>query len=168
MKQPNIDDIRKALPLSKSAPKPTEKKEVLPLSGMVRAPKAAKIKYKLVSQTNAGKQVSAYIILHPSGKHIATIHIYYSRVDGMWIDIFDGATLLDQYQGKLIHHYEGPAENYPFPGALSGIILADVRLYESNQRITQEEKTVSGFERDYYLPGLDRLKAAGYNVIKAI
>lgn len=163
MKQPSIEQIRKALPLT--APKERKKPGRKPKEPA--EPKPEKIKYKLISQTNAGKQVSAYIILHPSGKHVGTVHIYYGLNNTMRIDVFSGPTLADQYQGPIVHHFEGNAEIYPFSTALSGIILADVRLYEAETKLGQD-KPVSDFEKGFYLPGLDRLKAAGYNVIKAI
>lgn len=161
MKQPSIEQIRKALPLSapKERKKPGRKKKEV-----VEKPERV---YKLISQTNAGKQVSAYVILHPSGKHVGTVHIYYGLNNTMRVDVFSGPTLADQYQGPIVHHFEGNAEKYPFSTALSGIILADVRLYEVETKLGKD-KPVSSFEKGFYLPGLDRLKAAGYNVIKAI
>jgi hypothetical protein len=57
-------------------------------------------------------------------------------------------------------------------GATKEIIGAEIdgiRLYRRGVKINKEDKTVMRpFESRYYLPGFDRLKMMGYNVVKVL
>lgn len=162
MGYPDLKVIRKELPFTgkKERQKPGPKPKIKPIPQERQVVGPVKIKYKLVSQTNTGKAISAYVVLHPTGGLVAKIHIGYSQRSPMHVDVFLGS--------ELIHQYLGPDEHYPFSAALSGLILADIRLFGSGVAISREEKSLGAFEKETYLPGLDRLKAAGYKVEKII
>ncbi len=159
---PDLKVIRKELPFAgkreKQKPGPKPKVKPIPQERQVITP--VKIKYKLVSQTNTGKAISAYIVLHPTNGLIAKIHVGYSQRSPMRVDVFLGS--------ELIHQYLGPDEHYPFSSALSGLILADIHLFGFGVGISREHASLGAFEKQTYLPGLDRLKAAGYKVEKII
>lgn len=119
-----------------------------------------KVKHKLVRDTRPAKALSAYLVLHPNGRHIGTLHLYYSNRDSMRLDLFEN--------GLLTYQYQGDKEDYPFSSALSGVILAEIRLFAAGTRISTDGKPIKDFESNFYRPGLDRLKALGYQVVKAI
>lgn len=129
-------------------------------------------KYHLIQHTKPAKQVGAYIILSGNGRHIATIHLFYSRVEKLRMDVYEKDILVHQYEGVAeeapFFSYFGKREDYPFSRALHGLKLDGVTLFMEGTGITQEEPGIAGKENKSYLPGLDRMKALGYQVIKAI
>lgn len=159
---PDLKAIRHELPFAgkKEKKKPGPKPKVRPIPQERQVIEPFKIKYKLVSQTNAGKAIAAYVVLHPTNGLVAKILVGYSGRSPMRVDVFSGS--------ELILQYLGPDEHYPFAAALSGIILADIRLFGSGVAISREQASLGTFEKDTYLPGLDRLKAAGYKVERII
>lgn len=129
---------------------------------LTQTSQSERVKHKLIGQSSITANVSAYVILTPDPDryHVATIHILYPRRGGMRLDVFQ--------KERLIHQYTGNCEDYPFSRALNGVELADIRLFDEEVRIISAVTAISRWEPKTYLPGLDRLKALGYHVIKAI
>jgi hypothetical protein len=119
--------------------------------------------YQLITQTVQGKSVASYVIMNRSGKHVATFqvaHLMRSGSPRMRIDVFEN--------GSLSFQVSTVSEQYPYSRALSGFKLADVALYGSGVTIGRDNEALKPYETVTYIPGLDRLKAAGYQIIKAI
>lgn len=59
-------------------------------------------------------------------------------------------------------------EDYPFTTALHGVKVADVKLFGADVPIGSKSEAIKPHETTHYIAGLDRLKIAGYQIIKVI
>jgi len=145
---------------------------------------------KQVRETQAVKQISAYVIISPKGEHVSTVQAHFTNSGMCRVDVW----------GKHELIYQGKASGYgydKFTAALAGAKIDGWQIYDhcgqndESQRILNESK-ILGHEDNfvqaeikalgmsfsncsngeykslYYLSGLERLKALGYNVITAI
>lgn len=108
----------------------------------------AKIKYQLIEQQSAGKNMNAYTVLHPQRAAVAKIQVLYNRRGSTRVDVYDRDTLIHQY------HIAHERLKYPFAKALEGITIMDVTI--NNTGLPPEEQ------------GLGILKAKGFLIMKAI
>lgn len=145
---------------------------------------------KQVRETAAGKAISAYIILNPEGKHVATIQVHNSG-SASRVDVWDGHDLK-----------QGRATGWGYDrekAAMAGLSIDGHKLYDNAGRDETSEAILARYhagkltdvqtrdalrvigaglsnyshanqrwESAHYAPGLDRLTALGYKVIQAI
>lgn len=120
---------------------------------------------KLITQTAAGKIIMAYLIYRPDGKLVAKIHAHLS-VHCFQCDVY-GADNEVIFQNRV-----KSADLTTVIGATgdeSGAIIDGIQLYRNVVKIRKDDPTlIRAKETEYYLPGLDRLRAMGYNVMKVI
>lgn len=120
---------------------------------------------RTISQSRTGKIISAYIILNRDGKMIANIHTHFIT-DCLQVDIYDQDSILC-YQNRVKSPDLSTAIGYG--ECTSGAVIDGVKLYQNGVGIDPKDKSlIKTKELTHYLPGLDRLKAMGYNVIKVI
>lgn len=147
---------------------------------------------KQVRETAAGKSISAYVVLNASGAYVATVQAHYSdggtctvnvwdrnkplqearaggggydkftaALSGMYIDghrLYDSSTS-DIATGTIMAAYHDGTLSYEDARAELGALGA---------HFTNWMHATGRWESTYFIPGLDRLKALGYTVIKAI
>lgn len=145
---------------------------------------------KQVRETKAAGQISAYVIISPKGEHVATVQAHFTDSGMCRVDVW-GKHSLD-YQGKA-----GGYGYDKFTAALAGAKIDGWQIFDHCGQDDQSkrilgESTVTGHDDQfiqseikalgmqfanysdghykslYYISGLDRLRAIGYNVIQAI
>ena len=139
---------------------------------------------KQARETKAGKSISAWVILNPEGREVATVQAYYSDSGGVTVDVF-------QWSRSDKAHQQGHAGGYgydKFAAALSGLEIDGIpmtdhcggRLPTPAGGFPQDFTAPAGyslanFDRDtgtyrdcYRLTGMRYLEAIGYRCIQAI
>lgn len=120
---------------------------------------------KPITETKAGKIVMAYLIYRPDGTLVAKIHAHLSQMC-FQVDVY-GADNEITFQNRV--KSANLATVIGATGDGKGAIIDGVQLYRNVVRIRKDDKTIiRGMETEYYLPGLDRLKAMGYKAMKVI
>lgn len=119
-------------------------------------------KYKPIRMSWWVKQIGIYMILSPPPDQYALgrIHVSYARENHIRIDVYEGE--------KLIHQYLGETEPWPFGNALNGLCFGGIQLYKEGVTVSPDYLSIAGKERDTYIPGLNRLKALGYEIINVL
>jgi len=120
---------------------------------------------KPITETKAGKIVMAYLISRPDGTLVAKIHAHLSS-QCFQVDVYGpGNEILFQNRVKS----PDLATVIGSTGEEPGAVIDGVELYRNVVRIRHDDASIiRGLEDKYYLPGLDRLKAMGYKVMKVI
>jgi hypothetical protein len=137
-----------------------------------------------VRETKAGKSISAWVILNPEGKEVATVQAYYADSGGVTVDVFQWGK-----PGK--EHQQGHAGGYgydKFAAALSRLEIDGIPMTDHcGDRLTPPE---GGFPQDftppagyslanwdrergtysdcYRMTGMRYLEAIGYRCLQAI
>lgn len=152
-----------------------------------------KTHHKHVRETNAGKAISAYVILNKKREVVAYVSVFHTTtINGhqKWVDVYQpkdpSENKFTQYVGRTLNE------------ALHGAVIDGVTLYddssddEASKKIldkylnakNEEERNKlmqkafkagmiftnwrkHGWTALYYLGGMDRLKNFGYEVIQA-
>lgn len=144
---------------------------------------------KYVNETNAGKSISAYVILNKKGKCVGKVTAYFGE-SSVLVNVFSD---IDGFQSarKSGYGYD------KFTAALDGLKMDGVELYDHSSRADATDRAlkaikkmshtlaieyaekrgmrVANWDNDkkqytsvFMEGGLDRLKSFGYKVIQAI
>jgi hypothetical protein len=120
---------------------------------------------KLISQTKAGKLVTACLIYRPDGTMVAKIHTHFSA-HCFQVDVYG------EDNEVLFQNRVKSADLSTVIGATgdqSGAVIDGVQLYRNVVRIKRDDPSlIRDKETQYYLAGLDRLRAKGYKILKVI
>jgi hypothetical protein len=145
---------------------------------------------KQVRETAPGRSISAWVILNPDNKHVATVQAAFLDSGIVMVDVWGKHELI--YQGKA-----GGGGYDKFIAALSGAVIDGIEMYDHsvrNERATElldivinlpydeaericnvEGYSIANWHTEnkkfrsvFVKPGLDRLADLGYKVIKAI
>jgi hypothetical protein len=107
----------------------------------------------------------AYLIYRPDGKLVAKIHAHLSA-HCFQCDVYG------EDNEVIFQNRVKSADLTTVIGATgeeSGAIIHGIQLYRNVVKIRKDDPTlIRAKETEYYLPGLDRLRAMGYNVMKVI
>lgn len=151
---------------------------------------------KRVRETNAGKSISAYVILNRKGEHVATVQAHFADSGRVTVDIWHTAHDEEKPWTSL---QQGSAGGYgydKFTAALSGLIVDGHKLtdhcgesatppkgrktwpqgakppqgfsFANWINADRSENGEEGWTSCYRLEGLRYLEAIGYRVIQAI
>jgi len=120
---------------------------------------------KLITQTAAGKIIMAYLVYRPNGKLVAKIHAHLS-VHCFQCDVY-GADNEVIFQNRV--KSADLTTVIGTTGEVDGAIIDGIKLYRNVVKIRPDDSSlIREKEKEYYLSGLDRLRAMGYHVMKVI
>jgi hypothetical protein len=145
-----------------------------------------------VTETKAGKAISAFVILNKKGKHIATVRAHYSDAGRVTVNVFDFKTTFqagsasgygyDKFTAalrgltidghKMCDHCETDEKTKAILKSYLSGKIADATAKRRAERIGASFANFDGNSKKwqslYYISGLDMLRAIGYTVIQAI
>lgn len=118
-----------------------------------------------ITETRAGKIITAYLIYRPDSTLVAKIIAHLSS-HCFQVDVYGSASEIifqNRVKSASLSTVIGAT------GEVLGAVIDGVKLYRNVVRIRRDDPSlIRERETEYYLPGLDRLKAMGYNVMKVI
>lgn len=99
---------------------------------------------KYISDTAAGKSISAYVILNPKGKHVATVRAHFSNSGVCLVNVHD-------FNGEFQHAKAGGYGYDKFSSALSGMTVDGHTMsdHSSTSGAPKPPKGRKTFPRDY-------------------
>jgi hypothetical protein len=102
---------------------------------------------KFVSETAAGKSVSAYVILNPKGKHVATVKAHFSNGGVCLVNVHD-------FGGEFQHAKASGYGYDKFTAALAGMTIDGHAMTDhcSCKKAPKPPKGRLTFPRDYKAP----------------
>jgi len=120
--------------------------------------------YKPISENREARSLSCHIVLNKEKDIVAIVHGFVTRT-GYRVDVYDPNAL--SFQARVAS--EDPVVALGAAKGSKGAEIDGIRLYRKGVKIDRNDKTVMRpYEARYYLPGFDRLKMMGYNVVKVL
>lgn len=120
--------------------------------------------YKPITENREARSLSCHIVFNKEKELIVVIHGFITRT-GYRVDVYERDVL--SFQARVVS--EDPVVALGSTKEIMGAEIDGIRLYRRGVRINKDDETVMRpFESRYYLPGFDRLKIMGYNVIKVL
>lgn len=120
--------------------------------------------YKPISENREAKKVSCYLVTNKENDIIAIIHTFVT-LTGYRVDVYERGIL--SYQNRVVS--EDMTTVLGHTNEIKGATIDGVPIYRRGVRVGNDDLTkIRPYEDKYYLPGLDRLKALKYNIIKVL
>jgi hypothetical protein len=95
---------------------------------------------KYVTDTAAGKSVSAYIVLNKQHKQVATVRAHFGNSGNCFVNIFDN-TIGFQYGSASGYGYD------KFTAALSGLVIDGIELHDHCGHDSKTHKLLKAYHR---------------------
>lgn len=120
--------------------------------------------YKPICENREARKLSCYLVLSPEKDLVAIIHAFITST-GFRVDLYERGIL--SFQNRVV-----TTDFATVLGAtndISGAIIDGIKIYRRGVKVDKEDETkIRPHESKYYLPGLDRLKALKYDIVKAL
>lgn len=120
--------------------------------------------YKPITENREGRKLSCHIIQNKEKDIICIIHGFITET-GYRIDLYDRGIL--SFQARVVS--ENITVALGGTKEIKGAEIDGIRLYREGVKVSRGDASIiRPLEDKYYLPGFDRLKVMGYNVIKVL
>lgn len=120
--------------------------------------------YKPITENREGRKLSCHVIQNKEKDIICIIHGFITAT-GYRVDLYDRGIL--SFQTRVCS--EDIIVAIGSTKDVKGAEIDGIRLYREGVKVTSgDTSAVRPMEDKYYLPGFDRLRVMGYNVIKVL
>jgi hypothetical protein len=120
--------------------------------------------FKPITENREAKRMSCHVVLNKDREIVAIIHGFITRT-GYRVDVYERGIL--SYQNRVVS--EDPIVALGATKDVKGAEIDGIKLYRRGVRVQRGDATVMRpLEDKYYLPGFDRLKVRGYEIIKVL
>lgn len=120
--------------------------------------------YKPITENREARSLSCHLVINKGKDIIAIIHGFITRT-GYRVDVYERDVL--SFQARVTS--EDIIVALGSTRDAKGAIIDGIHLYRKGVKIDKNDPSiVRPYEKRYYLPGFDRLKIMGYNVIKVL
>lgn len=120
--------------------------------------------YKPICENREAKKISCQLVINPDKDIVAVIHTFVT-LTGFRVDLYERGIL--SFQNRVVS--EDMITALGATNDIKGATIDGIKLYRRGVTVDKEDETrIRQHETKYYLPGLDRLKALNYKIVKVL